>query len=349
MKVSLKQYISILLSLALLLQIFTISTNAINRDENTIENYNYLVYTNNLILNEYSAEINGSIYSVESINYTGDKECKINGVLNTKDGTIKNIYTENVINSKQNFPDFKDKLNNDIYYKETYNSDILLSDMQYDLSKSLSVEGNLSLDQVTFINSGYIKADGNIKYNALNDEKNAYTSFLYSENGNVTIQGTNIVINGIIYAPKGKVELNAKNLIINGMIIADKVEFNGTNIKFNKLDDTSILNFKPEIDIKIIGEQKQNRKLTLSISENDDMERFIKDKTIWEITSLENKNDDSVCIDDDNSNAYNQNLIIKKSGKYLVRVTLFTDKNSYTYEKNISISKDIEPISGFYS
>ena len=84
------------------------------------------------------------------------------------------------------------------------------------------------------------------------------------------------------------------------------------------------------------GEQKENRKLTLDISKSADIERIVKDRTVWEITS-DNLSSETVCIDEESSDELTKNLIIKQAGHYAVKVTVFTDKKSYTYEKELSV------------
>lgn len=51
---------------------------------------------------------------------------------------------------------------------------------------------------------------------------------LYSRNGNITINGTNIDMNGIMYAPNGTVAFNSNIANINGRIFADKINFSGS-------------------------------------------------------------------------------------------------------------------------
>lgn len=149
--------------------------------------------------------------------------------------------------------------------------------------------------------------------------------------GNITIQGIDIVFNGILYAPNGTVELNAKNLTINPLL------------------DDSILNFEPIVDINVTGEQKENRLLTVYISKSKDIERFVAEKTVWNIYSIDNNNDEFVFIDDEVSNYYTKNLIIRDSGDYCVKIIVSTDKKSYTYSKIITIFDDIAPVANLSS
>ena len=217
----------------------------------------------------------------------------------------------------------------------------------WNLENSISVDGALTLDRTTFKNNGYIMAENNIQYDAKNSSDD-YSLFLYSKNGNITVQGTNLTLNGVIYAPNGKVEINAKSVVINGLIIADNLQFNGTNITVNPLKDKTLLNYKPDIEIKSTGIHKENRKLTLDISESKGIENIIPEKTIWEIIPEFETEKSVVFIDEETSTNLTKNLIIKQSGTYKVNVTVLTSKKEYTFSKTLEIIQDMTPVADFY-
>ena len=76
--------------------------------------------------------------------------------------------------------------------------------------------------------------------------------FIASENGDITLNGSDITLNSVLYAPKGCVTINANTVNLNGRIIANKVCINGTviNIKAGSHDlDVLDFLFKPEIAI----------------------------------------------------------------------------------------------------
>ncbi len=356
MKIALKKYMHrylvFFLFIILLCQILSVNgiVAAISENENiAIQDEDYLIYTNDLMINEYSATVNGSVYSSGDTEYTGTQNCIINGTINSYKTIQDNIKYNHALSVNQVIPDLTNQII-DVDYESNYTSNTMLSGEEYNLEESsITVDGDLFLDQITLKNTGYIKASNNIQYNAVNDGENDYTFLLYSENGDITIQGSNIVLNGIIYAPNGKIELNAKNLTINGIIISDRVEFNGTELNINPLANDEILNYQPQLDIQVGGEQKENRKLILDISQNENIAKFVKDQTVWSITALDGSGEQMVFIDEDNSDAYTKELIIKKHGDYLVQVTASSVNQSYTYEKVISITEDIEPVANIVS
>ena len=348
MKRKLKALLSSVLSISLISQIIAIPVSAAIGNENISFENNYVIFANDIRINDFKADIESSVYAADSFEFTGTRDCTISDTLNSAEIKGNRISADKTINVDEIMPDYSMPLDEEVYYKTIYDSDTFISGTEYDLNSSMFVDGTLFLDQVILKNKGYIKASDSIKFNALNNVNNDWSVFMYSENGNITVQGSALVINGILYAPNGKVELNAKKLTINGMIIADKVEFNGSELYINQINKNDYPSFKPDIDIKISGEQKENRKISLDISGSEDFERIIKDKTVWEITSVDGSSD-LIHVDEDSSDRSHKNLIVKKSGEYAAKVTVFTDKKSYIYEKSFTISEDIPPIAGIYA
>nr|MCR4670162.1 cellulose binding domain-containing protein [Saccharofermentans sp.] len=91
--------------------------------------------------------------------------------------------------------------------------------------------GDLTISSTTFTGDAIIVAKGNITYNV--DSLNANEEFegrvlLYSKEGNITLNGTKIEINGMLYAPQGRVSINAYDTTINGRIVAKKFSYNGS-------------------------------------------------------------------------------------------------------------------------
>ena len=92
-------------------------------------------------------------------------------------------------------------------------------------------DGDLTISSTDFTGDAVIVAKGNITYNV--DSLNSNEEFegrvhLYSEEGNITLNGTEIEIIGILYAPQGRVSINAYNTTINGRIVADKFSYIGS-------------------------------------------------------------------------------------------------------------------------
>jgi Mg-chelatase subunit ChlD len=126
---------------------------------------------------------------------------------------------------------------------KTYSGSAAFSQSNIFLNQSIKVENAVSFNSSSFTGSCYVIAGGNISYNI--DTLNYQSTnklVLYSQNGDITISGNNVTINGIIYAPHGKVTFNVNTLTLNGRVIADKVLFSGSqfNVK-GSADDLSFI------------------------------------------------------------------------------------------------------------
>ena len=297
-----------------------------------------LFAADNLTLNNFSTIVNGNIYTGDDLNYTGEKPVTINGY-----GNLNGKYDETKINSlkeikddKEKIVDFEDEVISKLKNTENYDEDTVFLQDIIDVSKDINVDGNLHIDRSTLNGTGYILAKHNIIYDAINDKVNDYNVFMYSEDGNITISGSNIVINGVIAAPKGKIIINAKNIEINGSIYGESIELNGSNLIVNDNSSSITENFfDPNLDILTEGELKENRKVTLDISENEDISLVEEDSISWSILPLNiedgelyNEMYQGIKIDEDTSNDNVKNLIFKKAGKYLVNINYSTKKKN---------------------
>ena len=114
------------------------------------------------------------------------------------------------------------------YYEE---SPAYVQDLNV-IDKSIKVAGDVVISGTTFEGDCYIIADGNITYNV-----NAFNStgrvFLYSRNGNITINGTSINLNGGIYAPNGNVSFNTYETNLTGFVWADSITYSGSIFNVN--------------------------------------------------------------------------------------------------------------------
>ncbi|MEE0265034.1 MAG: RHS repeat-associated core domain-containing protein, partial [Acutalibacteraceae bacterium] len=348
-KASGKKALSLILTATLLSQTLIINGFAVGATSENDED-NYLIYSLSeekpVVINYETAFINGSVHTGNQVEFTGNGSCVVDDTINTELPVSENIIFGNISDEKLTIPDYTDMLVDDLLYDDCYAENVAFDNIEYDISKGLSTEGSLILDQTTLKNNGYIKAANNIKYNALSNNTSGYNVFMYSENGDIYIQGANITLNGIFYAPKGKIEINAKKLTVNGMIIADSVELNGTEVVVNKLTDEEILDYEPAFDINVTGELKENRTVTLDISHNEDIDKLIENETTWRVSSVNGLNNDAVCIAD-SDNYFKKDIIIKEQGEYLVEVDVATKYKKYKIQKTISITDDLTPVADF--
>lgn len=114
-------------------------------------------------------------------------------------------------------------------------------------------EDDITISSATFTGDVVIVAKGNITYNVDSlkpGEESEGRVLLYSEEGNITINGTEIEINGILYAPQGRVSINAYNTTINGRIVADKFSYSGSILNvISDPSDLQLVTNLPEVTV----------------------------------------------------------------------------------------------------
>ena len=315
-------------------------------------NTDYVVYSDGgVTVNTDSATFNGDIYSGDEFSYLGSENCNISKSLNadSTSGSVNAVKTEDLRTHK---PDYDTQLKNGVEYRKIYTGDFsVLSDGDYDINDSIYSKGNLRIDRTKFTGRGYIRAKENIIYNAVQNDADSEI-FLYSEDGDITVQGSDLTIDGIIYAPEGTVTLNAKRLTFNGTIVAKNVVFNGTDLVVNEIKDkdSSLINFGPSL--RIYGAEdtyKENRIITLDISDSTGISDIDTDSLVWSFTAENYENSDSIKVDDQSSGQLVKNLIITDTGIYRVTITgKDKDGNNVKYYDTIEITEDIPPVASFW-
>lgn len=211
----------------------------------------YTIFSSNInediTLNGWKSSITGGIYSGRDF-ICNLSEFYLDGKADTVGTVTANGWKINIPEKNENIeaaamPDLEEALlaraGEYTYYSE---SPSYIQDTNI-INGSIMVAGDVIISGTNFEGDCYIIANGDIVYN-VNSLNTTGRLVLYSRNGNITVNGTNININGIMYAPKGKVSFNANETTVNGRIWADNVNFSG-----------SIFNIKgSEDDLDLIGD-----------------------------------------------------------------------------------------------
>lgn len=211
----------------------------------------YTIFSSNInediTLNGWKSSITGGIYSGRDF-ICNLSEFYLDGKADTVGTVTANGWKINIPEKNENIeaaamPDLEEAIlaraGEYTYYSE---SPSYIQDTNI-INGSIMVAGDVIISGTNFEGDCYIIADGDIVYN-INALNTTGRLVLYSRNGNITVNGTNININGIMYAPKGKVSFNSNETTVNGRIWADNVNFSG-----------SIFNIKgSEDDLDLIGD-----------------------------------------------------------------------------------------------
>ncbi|MGN0144930.1 MAG: cell adhesion protein [Clostridium sp.] len=209
-------------------------------------NFKYTIYSgsndNDLIFGGWKNTINGNVYSGKNI-LGSCSELYINGDADaaskiTTAGWKSEISTTNASVKAPELPDFDTIILDSAGDYEEYDTNLDYNSDAVFIDKSIRSNGSIRFGDTSLSGNCYIIAKNDIKYdiNTLNKNNNNKI-VLYSENGDIVINGSDIEINGLLYAPHGNIIFNVNNLTVNGRIIADNVKFNGSQINVTGSDE----------------------------------------------------------------------------------------------------------------
>jgi len=173
--------------------------------------------------------------------------------------------------------------------------------------------GNITINGAEFTGDAVIVAHGDITYNvnSLNaGEEATGRILLYSEEGNITINGTQIEVNGILYAPNGRVSINAYNTTLNGRIVADKFSYNGSILNVTAdPSDLQLVSELPQVTVTASSSQVtegQTAYFTIEIPQDN----------VYEILYRLNGTNVEVTIPDNEEDPIRYNLNTDSDGIY---------------------------------
>lgn len=196
------------------------------------------IHSNNAVqMNGSSQTVNGNVEAVNSYTAAGSS-ITITGTAQgssvTTHGSSINIGNKLAVAAPVvSMPDFSDTVIAEATSAGTkYTGNTLFNGSNINVDGSVYVVGDITVAGSTFKGTGTMMATGNIQFNGSCIENSASTSVcVYSENGNIQINGSNIQIDGVLYAPNGYIQVNGANIVINGRVIANQVQLNGSSIQ----------------------------------------------------------------------------------------------------------------------
>ena len=187
--------------------------------------------TENLSFYGWKSNISGNIYSGASFNY-GGSELYVNGRIDAVGNINASGWKIEVNEQNENVEsvekiDFDEIIHDNAQPYEYYEESPAYIEDKTVISSSIKVSGDVVISSTSFEGDCYIIAEGNITYN-VDSFNTAGRVFLYSRNGNITINGTQININGAMYAPNGQVKFNTNDTTLNGFVWADSINYGGS-------------------------------------------------------------------------------------------------------------------------
>ena len=193
------------------------------------------------------------------------------------------------------------------------------------------VDGDITIDGTDFIGDAIIVASGNITYNvdSLNaGEENIGRILLYSEEGNITLNGSQIEINGILYAPEGSVSINAYNTTLNGRIVADSFSYSGSILNVTAdPSDLELVTDLPEVIVTASSAQVyvgNNAYYTIEIPEDN----------VYEILYRLNEETVTVDIPEDEELPITYDLDTSTAGTYTLEAYVSLPYGEFTLDSD---------------
>ena len=207
----------------------------------------------------WKSDITGDIYSGKNFVCQGS-ELYVNGYARTV-GTVQPAgWTTAMSGADENIaplemPDWGDKILAKADLMTTMEDDVFTSQNDIIADGFYYTEGSLSISSATFSGDVVIVANGDITLNVDTIINNGRI-LLYSETGNITVNGTQVELSGVVYAPNGRITLNAYDMTINGRVVADEFSYSGSILKIIADEaDLQLFEELPEVTINASSQQ----------------------------------------------------------------------------------------------
>ena len=210
-------------------------------DENAL--FPYAIFAeSDISFNGWKSTVTGDIYSGGDYLYQGS-ELYINGYVRTVGNIQPQGWTTSMTGSTENIeaipmPDWSSLILSKAELMDTLTDEDISSQSAIVANGFYRTEGSVTINGSEFGGDVVIVAAGDITLN-IDTVSGEGRILLYSETGNITINGSQAVFNGILYAPNGSISLNAYDIAVNGRIVANTFSYNGSILTVTA-DDTDL-------------------------------------------------------------------------------------------------------------
>jgi hypothetical protein len=181
--------------------------------------------------------VTGSVEAVGNLSISGSS-INISGACI---GATVNIYGSNITTGPRiqqpskviGMPDFSQLLKAQAEAAgQVYVGNKVLSGSNISVNTPIYVQGNVTVSGSSFTGKGCVLATGDITFSGSGINSSAGDAVcFYSKNGNITISGSNIAVEGIVYAPNGRVSITGSNVTIRGRVVGKTLGLYGSAYK----------------------------------------------------------------------------------------------------------------------
>ncbi|MCQ2505278.1 MAG: cellulose binding domain-containing protein, partial [Saccharofermentans sp.] len=211
----------------------------------------------------WKSNIEGNIYSCNNIYYQGS-ELYMDGTMRAGGNITLSSWSTQITGIEDHvdlfsIPDWSESIYAKAELMPAIDPQSLTSQDQIVTSGYYYTEDSITIEGTDFNGDIIIVAKGDITYNV--DTLNAGEEInnrilLYSEEGNIVINGSQINIQGVLYAPQGNVTINAYDTNLNGRIVANRFSYNGSILNVTTNDsDLELVNNLPEVTVRALQDE----------------------------------------------------------------------------------------------
>ncbi len=179
----------------------------------------------------WQSYITGDVYSGKDYIYQGsilDVKGKVDTVGKiTTGGWQLHIDETNEEQDVIQMPDLGEDIVAKANVEEVFSESKIFTEDTTVLDSTICSEKDITFAGTNFFGNGYVIANDNITCNI--NQGSTYNDgkvIMYAKEGNITLNGTEIALNGVLYAPNGTVSVNANVFRLLGRIIAKKIVLN---------------------------------------------------------------------------------------------------------------------------
>ena len=265
----------------------------------------------------WKSEITGDIYTSGNVWYQGS-ELYMNGYIRAGGSVSMNSWMTEVIGIEENtaileMPDWSESILAKGEILPAIDPQALVSQDQVVANGYYYTEDSITIEGTDFTGDVVIVAKGDITYNVdtLNaDEEVTGRVLLYSQEGNITINGSQINIQGVLYAPQGKISINAYDTTLNGRIVANSFSYNGSILNVTAAPSDLELVFElPAVDVRALQSQAY-------IGQTVSYEITIPEDNVYEILYRLNGEGVEVTIPEDENTPIRYSFVPSEEGEY---------------------------------
>ena len=243
---------------------------SLSEDENAV--FSYAIFAeSDISFNGWKSTVTGDIYSGGDYLYQGS-ELYIDGYVRTV-GTIQpQGWTTSMTGSTENIepipmPDWSSLILSKEESMNPLTDDDLTSQNSIIVNGFYRTEGSVTINSAEFGGDVVIVATGDITLN-IDTVSGDGRIILYSETGNITINGSQAVFNGILYAPNGSISLNAYDITVNGRIVANSFSYSGSILSVISSEDDFAYLFGGMVDGGSVNEESTDDTSNITVWAN---------------------------------------------------------------------------------